>query len=277
MDLVGYKKLTLNELQSLQLEAMKELHSACANADVKYYLIAGSLLGAIRHGGFIPWDDDIDIAMMREDYERFKQMFPGLMDANKYFLQHYGTDEDFRPALMRLCIKGTYLDVPCEAHWHYCKNTYIDIFPIDNVPDSEWKTKAQERELKVLDKLIRAKLFRIHATNSKIVVLIKKIRAFLLSVIPLKLVQSLTEKVMKRYDENQTERVCSMASHYSYKRQTMPRCYYGNPVLIKFEDTFFYSPEMPHEYLSHLYGINYMDVPPVEKRDSPSDVYVKMD
>ena len=275
MNIIGYRKMQLRELQLMQLEVMKELHIACVKNGIKYYLIAGSLLGAVRHEGFIPWDDDIDIAMMRTDFEKFKIVFSQIMDTNKYFLQHYDTDMDFRPALMRLCIKGTYLDFSCESHWKYCKNTYIDIFPLDNVPDNESERITQEKDLKRMDKLIRTKLYRIHKKNTQTTIIIKKILSFILSFYSLKSIQNKIVSIMTRYAGTHTRCVCSMASHYSYKKQTMPVEYYGEPVLRKFEDTEFYTPAMTNEYLQHLYGSNYMQIPPRTKRDLPNDVYIK--
>ena len=69
------KKISLRELQMMQLATMKEIHVFCATHQINYYIIGGTLLGAIRHKGFIPWDDDIDIAMMRKDYDRFVELF----------------------------------------------------------------------------------------------------------------------------------------------------------------------------------------------------------
>ena len=276
MELEGYKKMEIKELQKLQLEIMKEIHEKCVQHNIKYYIIAGSLLGAVRHGGFIPWDDDIDIAMMREDYDKFMSLFPQIMDTNQLFLQHYGSDVDFRPALMRVCIKGTYLDFSCEAHWRYCKNTYIDIFPLDNVPDTDEEQVSQEIELKRLDKIIRAKLYRMHEENSTLTKLVKKMRACLLAIYPLKKLQKDILSVMTKYNHSQTEKVCSMASHYSYKKQSMPRIIYGTPTLVKFEDTELYAPEKVTEYLVHLYGENFMQIPPEGKRDVPNDVYIKV-
>lgn len=276
MKLEGYRKLELKELQKIQLEVMKEIHKACLQHNIKYYIIAGSLLGAVRHGGFIPWDDDIDIAMMREDYNKFMSLFPQIMDTNRLFLQHYGSDVDFRPALMRVCIKGTYLDFSCESHWKYCKNTYIDIFPLDNVPDSDVDKVSHEKQLKRLDKLIRAKLYRIHEDNTRWLIVLKKFRAALLKLYPLKILQNNILRVMTMYNNNNTHDVCSMASHYSYKKQSMSRLIYGTPKLIKFEDTELYAPSRTEEYLIHLYGANYMQIPSENKRDIPNDVYIKL-
>ena len=119
------KIISLRELQMMQLATMKEIHAFCATHQINYYIIGGTLLGAIRHKGFIPWDDDIDIAMMRKDYDRFVELFAKEGNKEKYFLQNYSTEKNFQPALSRVCIKGTYMDVPAEHHIHICKNTYI--------------------------------------------------------------------------------------------------------------------------------------------------------
>ena len=81
---------------------------------------------------------------------------------------------------------------------------------------------------------------------------------------------------MQQYDTQETTCVCSMASQYKYKKQCIERTIYGEPTLIKFEDTVFFAPEKPIEYLIHLYGKDYMKLPPLDKRAKPETVYVKI-
>ena len=157
MKFEGYKLIPLREVQLMQLEVMKEIHKVCVKRNIKYYMIAGSVLGAVRHGGFIPWDDDIDIAMMREDYERFKAIFPDEFNTDKYFLQHYDSDIDFKPALMRLCIKNTIRDFESEMHWHDCKNMFLDIFPLDNAPDENALREEQTKKILRLKSILNKK------------------------------------------------------------------------------------------------------------------------
>ena len=271
----GYRKLDIKELQQLQLLTMKEIHKVCIENNIKYYIIAGSALGAVRHGGFIPWDDDIDIALMREDYERFKVIFYSCFDKEKYFLQDYDSDVDFRPPLMRLCIKGTHLDIECERHWKYCKNAYIDIFPLDNVPNEESLRIEQEKNLLRCKKIINRKLYRIHDTNNFLARFVKRTIGVLLKVIPLSTLQKRYVSEMTKYNNIATECVCSMASQYKYAKQTMHRNIYGTPTLVKFEDAEFFAPENICQYLQQLYGKNYMQIPPVEKRRTPETVYIK--
>lgn len=269
----GYRKMEIRELQLLQLDVMKEIHEVCIKHKIEYYLIAGSILGAVRHGGFIPWDDDIDIAMMRPQYDKFRRVFFEEFDQTRYFLQDYDTDKEHRPALMRFCIKGTIQDLPYEYHLKNCKNTYIDIFPLDNVPNGEKKRKIHAFLNRICDKLLIKKLYITSnkGWNEKVYWIVCKI-------LPLNLIRNMKVRCMKMYNnDHRCYAVCSMESHYSYEKQTMDKSIYGKPTLIKFEDTYFYGPEKTEEYLMKLYGINYMQIPSEDKREKPFDVYIVND
>ena len=271
---VGYRKLSLRELQLLQLNTMKHIHKVCVKHNIKYYMIGGTLLGAVRHKGFIPWDDDIDIAMMREDYERFKKIFTSEFNLSRFFLQHYDSDTDFRPAMLRVCIKNTIQDYPSEAHHKSCKNTYVDIFPLDNVPDSEKERDIHIKELLNIDRLINIKLYHIYDYNSKWYILFKKIVSKILFV-PLKTLQNERIKSMTKYKDVRTKCVASTVSKYGYRKQIMDRNIYGSPILYDFEDTQLFGVEKGDVYLTKLFGKKYMEIPPENKREIPHDVYIK--
>lgn len=271
----NWKKLELRELQLLQLSVMKELHKVCVKYNITYYLIAGSLLGAIRHKGFIPWDDDIDIAMMRTDYERFKIIWSEILPKDKFFLQSIDSDRDFRPALMRLCIRDTYQDIPTEREHRNCKNSYIDIFPLDNVSDNKENRNKQEIALRRINAIIDRKIYHIYPTDSEIKKAIKRSISFVLKIVPLHWLQERRDKIMISYNKENCHCVSSMASKYGFRKQIMPKEIYGTPQLIDFEDTKLFGPEKKEEYLELLYGSDYMKIPPVEKRIKPHDVYIK--
>lgn len=270
----GYRKMPLRELQLLQLDTMKQIHEVCEKHDINYYIIGGTLLGAIRHKGFIPWDDDIDIAMMRKDYERFKTIFTSEFDCSKFFLQHYDSDKDFRPAMLRVCIKDTIQDYPSEAHHRNCKNTYVDIFPLDNVPDSAVERDKHIKELLNIDRLINIKLYHIYEYNSKWYILFKKIISKFLFV-SLKTLQHKRVKSMTKYKNVSTQCVASTVSKYGYEKQIMDREIYGKPTLYTFEDTMLYGVEQYDKYLTKLFSKKYMELPPKNKRERPHDVYIK--
>lgn len=271
----GYKKIDIREIQHIQLEAMKHIHRICVENNISYYLIAGSILGAVRHGGFIPWDDDIDIALMREDYEKFKIIFEEKYDKRRYFLQHYETDTGHKPAIMRLCVRDTILDMPGYMHQKFCHNMYLDIFPLDNVPEDEKLREMQSKRIAVLRKKIKHSDYTDYTTNSTLRVFLKRIVASFYSMFLKKYKQELEQEMM-RYDNAPSNCVCSMASGYSYSRQSMPKDYYGTPTLIKFEDTTFYGPEHADLYLRHLYGDDYMTPRNKFANGHAHDVYLRI-
>ena len=265
-------RLSLREVQLMQLELMKEVDSVCRKHNITYYLIAGSCLGAVRHGGFIPWDDDIDIAMMRSDYNRFASIFNKEFDLHKYFLQNYDSDRQFSPALSRICIKGTFVDLKSERHLKTCKNTYIDVFPLDNVPDDEKSRKLHKDRLRILDRLIGLKQYHLYR-NTIWERITKSFVSLLLCVLPLRYLQLRRVKEMTRYSSVDTKCVCSTVSKYGYDRQVMDRKIYGVPARIVFEVIEVNVPEYTSEYLQLLYGNNYMQIPPKNKRVQPQTVY----
>jgi len=266
------RKLSLQELQELQFDTFKKIDNICRKNHVTYYLSGGTLLGSIRHNGFIPWDDDIDIAMMREDYDKFVEICKTQLE-DEYFLQNYHTDLDFSPALSRVCIKGTYVKNDEIEHLKCNKSTYIDILPVDNIPDDDELALKHARQLAIIDRLIGLKLYLVGNEGFfPYKRYIKKVVSLVLEIIPLRYLQTKREQVMTRYSHCKTRRVCSTVSKYGYKKQMMDRQIYGTPVLVKFEDGEFFAPQKYTEYLTQIYG-DYMQIPPEEKRIKPVDVY----
>lgn len=267
------KLLLTREVQLIQLELMKEVDAFCTTNNIQYYLIGGSCLGAIRHNGFIPWDDDIDIAMMRGDYERFISLAKEYFNNNKYFVQNYESDPWMIPALTRLCIKNTFVDIKSEAYHKNCKNTYIDVFPLDNVPNDAVLMKKHCNELYKIDRLMLLKQFHLYR-NSIIEYIIKKSVSIILSIIPVRFLQKQRVAIMSKYKNEDTNRVSSTTSRYGYKKQVMSREVYGTPVRHLFEGYMFCIPEKYDEYLRHLFGNSYMEIPPIESRVKPQSIYI---
>ena len=121
----------LNELKKSELEIFKSFLTVCEKLNVKYYLVEGTLLGAVRHKGFIPWDDDIDVGMLREDYELFIEKATEFLPEN-LFLQTYITDTEYSHGFAKIRNSQTTF---IESNVRDCKinhGIYIDIFPLDN-------------------------------------------------------------------------------------------------------------------------------------------------
>ena len=131
------KELTIEELKAVELNILKDVAKFCEKHDIKYFLCGGTLLGAIRHKGFIPWDDDIDIAMPREDYERFFKLYNSSntryhadsLENNPNWHMSFGRVGDTATVLYEHTLKEKYK----EYH------AFIDVFPVDGIPSCSWK------------------------------------------------------------------------------------------------------------------------------------------
>lgn len=123
-------KETLRKVQLVQLEILIEVDRACKENGIRYWLDSGTLLGAVRHKGFIPWDDDLDIAMQRADYDRFLELAPSILGEN-YFLQHWNNDPGYPLPWAKVRKKGTIYTEYQFQNLNSYNGIYIDVFPFD--------------------------------------------------------------------------------------------------------------------------------------------------
>ena len=132
----------LRKVQLLELEIAKELKRICEKNNIKFFFLWGSLLGAVRHQGFIPWDDDMDFGMLREDYEKLIEACKTDLD-ERFFLQTWDTDSNYPFSYAKLRLKGTHFIEQFAGNSMLNDGIFIDIFPLDNAPDTCVKRKIQ--------------------------------------------------------------------------------------------------------------------------------------
>lgn len=125
------KEMTYEELRVIQLDILQYIHDFCINNDIKYSLAYGTLLGAVRHGGYIPWDDDIDIAMPRKDYERFINLFND--KTGVYQVYECRKNKDYMIAFAKVCDNRTLIDERANTKKI---GIFVDVFPIDDLCDT---------------------------------------------------------------------------------------------------------------------------------------------
>ncbi len=263
------KLLNIKEVQSMQLELMKKLHSFMQENHINYYLIAGSALGAARHRGFIPWDDDIDIGLFRKDYETLIQILTSF--DKDYEVLNYKNCKNCDYVFTRIYFPNTYIENPTIKNTKLDKRLYFDIFPLDNVPDNDGELVKYEKAIVKKKRLIQRIDVRDNNTSAPIL-FAKKTVSIVLSAFRNSIIDSFDELCLK-YFYVATKRVCSLSSQYSFKKQVIHKAIYGVPTLHAFETEQFYVPEKLDEYLTILYGSDYSEVPPLEKRRKSLNIY----
>lgn len=264
------KLLKIDEVQAILLELMKKVHIFMEEHNLHYYLLGGSALGAARHQGFIPWDDDIDIGMMRDEYEKFLEIADKF--DSQYDVVNYKTDNKCDYGLTRIYLPNTYIDNPTIKNTKLDKRLYFDIFPLDNVPDDNEELVKYEKAIVKKKKLIQRIDVRDN-NNPKHILFAKKIVSLGLSCSRNTIIASF-DKLCQKYRGGNTKYVCSLSSQYSFAKQVMDRAVYGTPTLHVFESEEFYVPEKLDEYLTILFGSDYGEVPPPEKRRKGHNIYL---
>lgn len=267
---IKYVNYDLKGLQESQLLLLEEFKRICEKHALKWYAIGGTLLGAVRHKGFIPWDIDIDVAMMRCDYEKFGDLCTKEL-SSRFSYKSFKNEEHHYSPHAKLYMNNTTMIIGYKGkdngkHLKDHKGIFIDIFPLDEAPlDSRSKT-TQARKIKRLKLLKTYKQEIVYDKgfmNYKLI--IKRVIRCLLFPVSIYKINKAIDNSMKKYEGINSGYVVSMASKYSYFKQLMDKNIYGNPQKIKFEDTFIYSPEKTEEYLTQLFG-NYLQLPSFEEQ-----------
>ncbi len=255
------------KLQRVQMEIMDEVHRICCEHNIAYYIIGGTALGAVRHGGFIPWDLDIDIAMPRPDYERFAAVCQTAL-SDRYIYRDYKNTPNYMHPHALVCIKNTFLSTRFDYLNPKEENLgiFLDVFPLDVAPED---SALQQQQIKDIQRVKRRKYYRrgFVYQNKFIKKAAKKLVSAIMSVYSIDKLNAAFEKVCRRYEGTDSSLWCSMSSHYHYNKQCMPAAVYGTPQLVKFEDREYYAPEQLDEYLTRIFK-DYMKLPPEKERQA---------
>lgn len=269
--LENLKRLRLNDeqLKKLQhelLDLLIELDRICKKHNIPYFLYAGTLLGAVRHKGFIPWDDDIDVAMLRKDYERFKKLVNEELDKEKYFFQSQETDLHYNWVFARLRKNNTVYNRAGQEHLNYHKGLFIDIFPLDNLSENKIKQKLTVYMCVVCKKALWAPVGVIYGKNTLHRAVFKFLNFF-----PRKMFISIYEFFAIKFNKKETSIIISHNVHGTIYEKD----WYKNIVELEFEGYRFKAPENYHQILEASYG-DYMELPPENEREGHHYVsYIK--
>ena len=251
----------LRLLQLLVLVVIRELDRVCSVLGVQYYAIAGTLLGVYRHRGFIPWDTDADIGMLREEYEKLLAAAGDVIGPN-FVLQSDESDCRNPTCFARLRLRQTRVIEKGNKRDDDLSGFYVDIFPIDAVP--EMPRSLEFLAHKIFKLIVRVKAFRAGKKFSS--TRTRTLAGFLLHIsmlwMPTSLLKAGLRAYMTRWRSLTTDLVTNFNSKYGLRRQTMERSIYGVGVRKTFEGISVVTPEQSPEWLERIYG-EYMQVPEI--------------
>ena len=236
----------MREINKVQLEIFKEFVKVCEKLDLKYYTVHGSLLGTIRYQGFFPFDDDIDVAMPRKDYEKLLKEGQPLL-SQKYFIQSCKTEKDYPLAFAKIRDSETAFIQPVMKNFNVNQGIYIDIFPLDFFPENTVVQKVLNLKNKVYTTRINARM----AYEKRQPFYKKALRWISVLFCP-----SWEKAVQKRAylyaDFKEASKVISVGG--KGKEMGMPVEWFGEGKIMKFEDIDVVCPTMTEEYMTRIYG-----------------------
>lgn len=259
-------KHDLSDMQKKLLEIFGYVHELCIANNIKYYTMGGTTLGAVRHQGFIPWDDDIDIGLPRDDYEKLIRIFPKAN--NKYVLESvYSNNDDFCYSFSKIYDTSTTLIENTSTRIK--RGVYIDLFPIDGAGNSN-KYSLSFVHIEILKKLLTLRTIK----RSGLRKWYKNTLLYVVQHMPKcifgeKRLAQRINTLCKKKSYNESQYVGVLLGLFGIKEILVKDCF-GNPTLTKFEDMYVNIPEKPEMYLTSLYG-DWRKLPPVEKRVTHHD------
>lgn len=258
----------MNAMRERQLELLKFFISVCEQLELKWFCVCGTALGAVKYGGYIPWDDDIDVALPREDYDKFVEKASALLPEH-IFVQNYQTDSAFPHVFSKLRNSNTTQLEASVQHLMMNHGIYIDIFPLDGYPSSKHTKIGFELQNKILS--WKQFCFVKHSPNRRI-----RIRNFLFRLMGYhkKTAQVIMqkEKLYKRFSLAQSVYWCNYGNwqkQLEYAHYTQ----YGNGTNAMFESIPVVIPENFDAYLTQKYG-DWRSDPPVEKRKTHHNIVI---
>ncbi|WP_407385257.1 phosphorylcholine transferase LicD [Ruminococcus sp.] len=259
----------LNTLRSLEKDMLREIDRICRKHEIKYFICYGTLLGAVRHGGFIPWDDDVDVAMLRPEFEKFRQIAPKELNIHFSYESHRNQN-GYHFFFDRITAKNTYFASKYSDGYEMHKGISVDIFVLDAVPANP---NAAYRFWKGL--MRRRMLMNVRWKNTA-----RRDKAYWLSklLLPILRLRSMDsfsrsyEKAVRKYEKKQTGRVMPASSDHIY-RGTFPAALFEEVIPYRFDDVDTFIPVGYKDFLKAWYTENYMEMLPLSEQNPFHDYY----
>ena len=257
------RKIELEELKKIELDMVQKIDEVCRINEIHYYMVGGTLLGAVRHKGFIPWDDDIDIAMPRKDFEKFYDVMA--RETSNYEVQFYNNVDDYGYASPKVVDKRTVLIDYKLGMGKEKSSVFVDVFLYDGMGRYKMKSYIRYFILKCFKKMIF-----LSKRNFKMEMILKSVIFFIPCVICKMIgvtrLNKLYNLLCAKHDFYSSKYVACVAGRYG-KREVFKREVFERTVPLQFENLILQAPQGYEIYLTSIYG-NYMKLPPESQRVS---------
>ncbi len=251
-------------VRNAQMDLLIELDRICKKWDIPYFLTYGTLLGAVRHDGFIPWDDDLDVGMLWYHYDRFREACKQDLDP-AYMLHSWESDPNSPHPFMKLKICGTHYPEKLAAASSMNDAIYIDIFPYDSVSESKFKRQIQAKETYLLYKILLLRCNFDLSGESKLRKVLYGTLKFLSRIRSVEGWKKTMTRVRNRYNNGKASRATCMAFPYSFEKECVSCTVLETTIPHKFENGTFSIPKDYDLILRKCYG-DYMQLPPEDQR-----------
>jgi len=254
----------LIRLQQTLCLIAREIKRICDTNNIQYSMIGGTLIGAVRHKGFIPWDDDMDFVMSRNNYDKFLEACKTQLGEN-FEVLNWNTNKFYGLGFTKILLKDTTAVEIGKSNAKYPQNIFVDIFPFDSIPDSNIGRFFQKTITYICIKILQQK------DGSDLVECSWKKRIgflflrFIAKIISHKLLVRICENAMTKYKKRDTQCLTSIAGFYGYRREIVDKSLFDNYIDMTFGEEHFMAFRDYDLYLKMVFG-NYMELPPIEKR-----------
>lgn len=245
-------------LQDKILEIAVYIEQFCTEHDIDYCLMGGSALGAKRHGGFIPWDDDLDIFMTADQYEKFREKFLECGDQEKFYLQEYGKTKDGLVTIPKLRMNGTTYIEELTKDWKIHQGIFVDIFILHNCPNQKIKQLWQCFWAKCV--VVKGMSMRGYNRQKGL----KKLFLGISKILPRKLMVDFALRQVYRFRQVKSDYYCNFLGKAVYKKGLYKKNWFEQTEHIAFEKTELRVPIGLHEFLTERFG-DYMTPPAADR------------
>lgn len=259
---MNIKYLDKNNIKIYELNILINFDIFCKKNNIRYYLSGGTLLGAVRHKGFIPWDDDIDVCIPRKDYEKLKEIFPRIYN-NRYLLRSRERNNFIYP-FMKLVDINTKVDCKYMKE-SIDKNLWIDIFPVDGLPNDIDEVRYVYKIVDRYRKILMLNFAKVGQGSTKIKKFLKPIFILFAKFIGVNRCIKKIEEISTIYDYDKSDYVGAITWGLYGVGERMKKSEFEKTVYVDFEGYKFPTFSCWDSYLKNLYG-DYMKLPPIEKR-----------